>query len=63
MTKLTYYTSIEDLKASKSSFLPRKSDSERELELKEFIALLKDHSSPSEPYKSNKSLNQSGSGK
>jgi len=63
MTKLTHYTSIEDLKASKSSFEPRKSGSERELELKELIALLKDHSSTSEHHKSNKSLNQSGSEK
>ena len=40
MIKLTRYTSIEDLKASKDSSLPQKSISEQESELKEFVSLL-----------------------
>lgn len=63
MKKLTRYTSIEELKASKNSLQPQQSDSERESDLSEFIAVLKSHSSISEPSKSGKSLNQSGSGK
>lgn len=63
MTKLTRYTNIEDLKSSKDSFQPQKSISERELELREFIALLKNSTSTSERSMPNKSLNQSGSEK
>lgn len=63
MIKLTRYTSIEDLKASKNSFQSQKSDSERESDLKEFIALIKNHSSTPEHSKSYNSLNRSSSGK
>jgi len=55
MTKLTRYKNIEDLKASKDSFQPQKSISERELELREFITLLKNH--PSTPERSNSGAN------
>lgn len=55
MTKLTRYTNIEDLKASKDSLQPQKSISELELELKEFITLLKNH--PSTPERSNSGAN------
>jgi len=60
MTKLTRYTNIEDLKASKDSLQPQKSISERELELREFIALLKNPASTSERSIPSKTLNQSG---
>jgi hypothetical protein len=63
MTKLTRYTNIEDLKASKDSFQPQKSISERESELREFIALLKNPTSTSESSMPGKSLNQPGSEK
>jgi hypothetical protein len=63
MKKLTRYTSIEELKASKNSLQPQQSDSERESNLSEFIAVLKSHSSILEQSKSGKPLNQSGSGK
>jgi hypothetical protein len=63
MTKLTRYTNIEDLKASKDSLQPQKSISERELELREFIALLKSPTSTSERSIPGKSLNQPGSEK
>ena len=63
MTKLTRYTNIKDLKASKSLIQPQNSDSERESELKVVIALLKDHSFIPEQSKSGPSLNQSASGK
>ena len=63
MIKLTRYTNIKDLKASKSSIQPQKSDSERESELKAFITLLKDHSSIPGHSRSGKSLNQLASGK
>jgi hypothetical protein len=45
MTKVTRYTSIEELKESKNYLAPQKSDSERESELREFIALSKNNSS------------------
>lgn len=63
MVKLTRYTSIEELKASKNSFQPQKSGCERESDLKEFIALVKNHSFTPEPSKSDNSLNRSSSGK
>jgi hypothetical protein len=63
MTKLTRYTSIEELKASKNSLQPQQSDYQRESELSELIAVLKSHSSTLEQSKSDKPLNQSGSGK
>jgi hypothetical protein len=63
MTKLTRYTNIKDLKASKSLIQPQNSDSERESELKTVIALLKNHSFIPEQSKSGTSLNQSVSGK
>jgi len=63
MTKLTRYTNIEDLKASKDSLQPQKSNSERKSELMEFITLLKNQPSTPERSDSGKSLNQSGSGK
>jgi hypothetical protein len=63
MTKLTRYTSMEDLKASKNLLRPQKSISERELELREFIALLKKQPSTVVRSKSDKSSNQAGSGK
>jgi hypothetical protein len=65
MTKLTRYTSFEDLKASKNAIQPQKSNSERESDFKEFISLVRSHSSTSTPEhsKSGKSLNQSNRGK
>jgi len=45
MLKLTRYTSIEELKASKSPIQPKQADSQRESDLREFVTLLKDHSS------------------
>jgi len=45
MLKLTRYTSIEELKASKNPIQPKQSDSQRESDLREFVTLLKDHSS------------------
>jgi hypothetical protein len=63
MIKLTRYTSMEDLKASKDLIQPQKSNSERELELREFIILLKGQASTPAHSKSGKSLNQSGRGK
>ena len=63
MNKLTRYTSIEELKASKNLLQPQKSDSERESDLSELITVLKNHSSTPEQSKSDKSFNQSGSGK
>ena len=65
MTKLTRYTSIEELKASKNSLSSQKSDSERELELREFIALSKNKPSTTPPQRptSGKSLNHLTSGK
>ena len=63
MKKLTRYTSIEELKASKNLLQPQQSDSERESDLGELIAILKNHSSTPERSKSGKPLNQSGSGK
>jgi len=63
MTKLTRYTSVEDLKASKNELQPQKSISERELELREFIALVRNQPSTTARPKSDKSSNQPGSGK
>jgi hypothetical protein len=63
MKKLTRYTSIEELKASKDLLQPQQSESKRESDLSEFIAVLKNHSSTLKPPKPSKSLNQSGSGK
>jgi hypothetical protein len=63
LQKLTRYTSIEELKASKNLLQPQQSDSERESALSEFIAVLKNHSSTQDPSKSGKPLNQPGSGK
>jgi hypothetical protein len=45
MLKLTRYTSIEELKASKNPVQPKQSESELESDLREFVTLLKDHSS------------------
>jgi len=63
MKKLTRYTSIEELKASKNLLQPQQSDSKRESDLSELIAILKDHSSTLAQPKSRKLLNQSNSGK
>ena len=62
MKKLTRYTSIEELKASKDLFKPQQSESKRESDLSEFIAVLKSHSSALKPSKSGKPSNQSSSG-
>lgn len=62
MKKLTRYTSIEELKASKDLLQPQQSESERESDLSEFIAVLKSHSSTLKPSKLGNPLNQSGSG-
>jgi hypothetical protein len=43
MTKLTYYTSFDDLKASKSTIDADRSQSTQQSELREFFTLLKDH--------------------
>jgi len=48
MAKLTFHTSFEDLKTSKSSIQPEKSDSVIEFELKELIHRLKNHLYPKE---------------
>lgn len=63
MIKLTRYTSFEDLKASKNSFQSQRSNSERESDLKELIALIKNHSFTPEHSKSYNSLNPPNSGK
>jgi hypothetical protein len=53
------YTSFEDLKASKNSIQPQQSDSERESDLKDFVAFLKTHSSTPEHLESCNSQNSS----
>jgi hypothetical protein len=63
MKKLTRYTSIEELKASKNLLRPQQSDSERKSDLSELISVLKSHSSTLERPASGNPLNQSGSGK
>ena len=45
MPKLTRYTGFEEMKASKNFIQPKKSNSEREADFKEFIALLRKNSS------------------
>ena len=45
MTKLTRYTSVEDLKASEDYFRSEKTNSERETEIKELVSMLKENSS------------------
>jgi hypothetical protein len=62
MTKLTHYTSFDDLKASKSSIAAERPQSSQQAELKEFIALLKDHCSLPPSSGSNKSVNPSERG-
>jgi hypothetical protein len=44
MTKLTHYTSFKDMKSSKNSTPSNKNLTQKESELKEFIALLKTNS-------------------
>jgi hypothetical protein len=63
--KLTRHTSFDDLKASKNLFQVERSDSERESDLKEFISLLKNHSSfpNAEAFRLDKSLNHQDGGK
>ncbi len=63
MKKLTRYTSIEELKASKNLLRPQQSESERESDFSELISVLKNHSSIPERSKPDRPLNQSGSGK
>lgn len=63
MKKLSRYTSVEELKASRNLSQPQQSDSQRESELSEFIAALKYHSSSPKVVKSGTSVNKSGSGK
>jgi hypothetical protein len=43
MANLTYYTSFQDLKAAKVQKSQTESDSTKESELKELIALISDH--------------------
>jgi hypothetical protein len=43
MAKLTYYTSFQDLKTDKVHKSLNRSDSAKESELKELLALLSDH--------------------
>lgn len=63
MVKLTRYTNIDDLKASKDSLPTLKSDSERESDLRAMIALIRTHSLTPERSKSTEVLNRSNSGK
>jgi hypothetical protein len=63
MKKLTRYTSIEDLKASKDQLQPQQSGFERKSDLIEFIAVIKNHSSTPKQFKPGKGFNKSVSGK
>jgi hypothetical protein len=63
MIKLTRYTNIDDLKASKDSLRTIKPDSERESDLREMIALIRNHSSTPERSKSNDEPNRINGGK
>jgi hypothetical protein len=62
MTKLTHYTSFNDLKESPSAVAAEKPQSSQQHELKEFIALLKNHCIPQLPSRTNESNNPSKSG-
>jgi hypothetical protein len=59
MKKLTRYTSIEDMKASKDQLRPQQSDFERKSDLIELIAVIKKHSSTPKQSKSGNSFNKS----
>jgi hypothetical protein len=62
MSKLTRYTSFDEMKSSKNFIQPKKSSSEREADFKEFIALVRKHSHDPAHSKSDTSLNQSKGG-
>jgi hypothetical protein len=62
MTKLTHYTSFEDMKSSKNLYSSDKSVSQKESDLKNFITLLKTNSSLVHPSKT-KTSNKSKGGK
>jgi len=59
MKKLTRYTNIRDLKASNSQQQPQQSDLKYESDLREFIAIMKQHSSSPKQSKRNNSSNKS----
>ncbi|HVU95269.1 MAG TPA: hypothetical protein VHE34_08600 [Puia sp.] len=63
MTKLTRYTSFQELKASEDILPPQTSNSRRELEMKELLSMLKDNSSPLRNADPNENLNESNRGK
>jgi len=63
MTKLTRYTSFQELKASEDSLPPQSSNSERESEMRELLSILKDNSSIAKSSNSAKNLNESNRGK
>jgi|GEM_PF-3427752 len=63
MKKLTRYTNIRDLKASKSQLQPQQSDFNYESDLSGFFAFMKQHSTSSKLVKQSKASNKPNNGK
>jgi hypothetical protein len=63
MAKLTYYTSFQDMKTDKVHKSQNQSDSAKESELKELLALLSDNRYTKSHLASNPSSKQSGNGR
>ena len=63
MANLTYYTSFQDLKNAKVQKSQNQSDSVKESELKELVALLSDHHHIKNHSSSHPSSKQPGNGR
>jgi len=63
MAKLTYYTSFQDLKSDKTHKSQHHSDSAKESELKDLLALLSEHRYTKSRSASHPSSKRSGNGR